>query len=243
MSVVYDRKFITHTTEIEFIKAFIAEMKSLNTGIDCSNDPDEEYTKGNPTFVFTMNNKQIFSMVRHDGISFGTDSFDITALVPGYVSTSSRIIFSPSGGATGAVMDRTWYLSYIVSNGLLLITIASSTNKSNNVTSVYISSKNNEYGAAYQVGEGYQDKEMFDLSERTFYNQSSGVSGTFLSRFTYKEVPGKIDYVKSSVYMSSNNKVFEIGSLYDCTDVTFGSTVSLQDGAYFAVGTNQLVKA
>ena len=64
----------------------------------------------------------------------------------------------------------------------------------------------------------------------------------FIPIIAYAALAGYIDYVTESGYVSAGTKVFSTPYIYDCSTVDFGSTITLSDGNYMAVGTHSLVK-
>lgn len=258
--------------EKEMYRVIKNYILGLDSRITCDNDPDDEFdvTKWGtladgyahiPKLEFSINGTHIFTILRerslcesdgsHRGARYVDCKMDAISSIP---DNYANIVFRPDGEGGGAWsvdwsenFARGVIISHIVNDSIIYIGI-SSLNADQGVRNSYNWSM--WYNLSYNVlflnsakqQSGYNKTRFYNLSDRTLYRTTDIVSGTFLSRFTYAAPPGSIDYIKSSIYMSSNEKVFENRAIYDSTTVTIGDTVSLKDGAYVAIGTHQLVK-
>lgn len=82
----------------------------------------------------------------------------------------------------------------------------------------------------------------FNPETSDIYDSTGSTVATKSSLFTYAALAGYIDYIVESGYVSSGTKVFSTPYIYDCSTVDFGSTITLSDGNYMAVGAHSLVK-
>ena len=82
----------------------------------------------------------------------------------------------------------------------------------------------------------------FNSELSSIYDSTGSVVATKSSLFTYAALAGYIDYITESGYVSAGTKIFSTPYIYDCSTVDFGSTVTLSDGNYMAVGVHSLVK-
>lgn len=249
----YTEVIVYNNTEPELMKAVISYITGLDSRITCSEDPDYEYNKAErgdsyiPAFKFYIGSKLIFTMSRDVTLNNAAQGFGI------YVKTSSQTIVSKwvadltSAKYYNVKSDRSFCIAHIISDNFILLDIHQpyeSYGQRPGITIVYTISDTSDY-VAYKTTDqnsDYNRSNIFNISSRLFYNFSEASSGTFVSRFPYKSVPGKIDYVKSCVYATAGQKQFNIRAIYDCTEVTVGDTLSLDDGRYIAVGPHQLVK-
>ena len=72
---------------------------------------------------------------------------------------------------------------------------------------------------------------------------SSGASIVSKSSiFDYAALPGYIDYIRESGYVSGGTKIFTSTDIFDCSTVELGSTITLSDGNYMAIGPHSLIK-
>ena len=250
--------------EKDFYRALIGAITELSTNITCDKDPDEEFdisTKGDsyiPEFTFKVNNVEFFKITRSSNLSTATNAFNLSVNTNVEVigNTSQSITFINGSQSIDAEKQRMCYLSYIVSSNEKLIGINIKSYLSNvSLTMLFSISSSQTHKAAKN------DENLISSFNFTDYNlwntESPYVGGRFRSRFSYSAPVGNIDYIKSSTYTEIYKgnqdiwypvtgdgaaKRFDITSMFDCTTVTPGSTVSLKDGNYYAVGTNQLVK-
>lgn len=258
-STIFGAIIEINDVEKEFWKALKTYILSLDPGITCAEDPDDEFdysTKGNDhiaTMNFKINNTQIFEIHRTSAlrdnnnqelpakISLATNA---NAGIP-ELNTDFKIAPGIYDQPQSVVTTRKIMISHIINDNFIHIalntiglngTTYGNVNYSKSGNDVFVGNKNGS-------GETYTRDMAFNLTRYTMYDLATpAYAGTFLSRFSYAAPQGNIDYIKSSIYQSNGEKVFENKAIYDCTTVIAGDTVSLKDGAYIAVGTNQLVK-
>lgn len=236
--------------EVDFMKNVIAYITDINSAITCLDDPDDEYDEGTvgtshiPTFRFSFNGKHILTISRDGALSEATSLMNVSFInngdrIASYVIT---YMYRETGWSTND--SRQFKMSYVDSPGICILNITNY-GVDHSFTVLFVESRSSSYGSYKTVYVGtstYTVSNIFNISECTLYDTSGTIQGDFISRFAYKAQPGKVDYIKSSIYINNNVKQFDITPIYDCTEVSPGSTVSLEDGAYLAVGPNQLVK-
>ena len=252
-------------TEIAFMKAVINHILSASTRFSCDEDPDDEYDsteKGSdyvPSFIIKIDGRPLIKLVRGANLSTGCLHFT------GYVYTSSSELTSGSGeinfkvtnaqsiAGVSDVLYRHFFTNILINDNIVnLCFMGGGDNGGYRVSNVWVTefASSNKVYRSNVINNSYwntpYDKYLVvtndGTTKRTFKDYASEVTGIFASRFSFASQPGKIDYIKSSVCVSGSNKVFDITSVYDCTGITIGSTVSLKDGAYLAVGPNSLIK-
>lgn len=251
MSLRYNELIESSAKEKDLVKAIIAKITGLSTYITCEEDPDDEYdesTAGSshvPEFNFKANSKAFFTIKRKAALSSTAKEFTMTIYLSETVSVTKDIPYSNDATAYSEDANRSLYISYLISNTFFGIHFKRG--NSNNFMAFFAMSAAKCFKAGKNVGNTTAD--IFDISSRSFYDTDSTDVGTFISRFSYAVTQGTLDYIKSSVYHDSSSgssdlciKIFDINSVYDCTTVTVGDTISLEDGNYLAVGTHQLVK-
>jgi hypothetical protein len=247
MSISYWNLVSSNGTEKEFMSDFIDYLTSLDSKITCSSNVNTEFSDSDlthvPTFNFSINNKLAFTLTRAAALNTDTSSYNLAC-----GSINVDISWQTSAAYTVS-QDRGFYVSYLINDNFVLLSINSSHKNwqarveqiNNNI--IYAGSSGaSAYWSAITNLDYNTRTSIYSISGRTFSPIGEDIDGTFTSRFSYACPPGAIDYIKSSVYLNSGQKQFEITSIYDCTTVSVGDTISLKDGPYLAVGTNQLVK-
>lgn len=262
MSAFYENTISITGIEKDFMSALISALTGISPAVTCTGDISQYdgATSVKPEFVININGKPTITLTRTSVLS-ANGSFNIKVDVGGNSVIASRQIKFWSGnlgsntsGARGA------YVSWIASaNGNVIFIcireyVASTGFTGNHVISTF-KINDNVYGDGFYRNKNngaISKSDMFNLSEydngvsivpyvyRNYDNAND--NGSFVSRFQYTAKPGMIDYVKSSIYVDNGTKKLECPSLFDCSNVNTGDTVSLKDGAYLAVGTHQLVK-
>lgn len=257
-NIVGYKVFVTNSgTEKEFMTDFISTVTGLSDKITCSGSVDQydsSDTSIKPEFVFSIHGKPTLTMQRANTLANTNNVFNVSLYVGNNsISTNQQCPYSGSASAASANSTRTFALSWITSGDFILLALMSVENYGyKHHVIVSIKSGNNVYGDGYFYNwNAYlPTTTIFNIKQKpithtplfNFYNYDIGDNGIFTSRFAFSSKPGTIDYIKSSPYIDNGYKKFDITSVYDCTTVTIGDTVSLKDGAYLAVGTNQLVK-
>lgn len=246
-SCKYNYEIISSGNEKSFYSNVIAYITGLSDDITCSGSIDQFDSSDltiKPTFVFSINEKEFLTIQRIAALNSNTNGMNVTFKV-GSALTATYNIITGSDAAASTSQMRHIFVSHIISGSFLLMYIDQGNVQYgawNSVYFVYIGSLDNSYGYCSTPERRQAKNSIFNISALNFYNFNGGTGGAFVSRFNYTSKPGTIDYIKSSIYCSSSERSFETTSIYDCTTVNIGDTVSLNDGAYLAVGTNQLVK-
>lgn len=256
-NLVFNAVIQSSEEEGKLLKNVVSYITSIDDRITCEDDADYEYDKtarGSsyiPNFDFYIGEDLVFRITRPTDLGGTANGFKLSFMDRDGVTTSNQtkeIKFCQYAQFPGTSYERTCYISYIVNQVFILVNIHSieDSNVYDAMSIMHASSGNNLYDS-YKIMEDIaastlSQADVFDVSNCTFYNIDENINGQFLSRFTYKTQPGKVDYVKSSIYINQGAKQFDLASIYDCTEVSPGSTVSLKDGAYFAIGPHQLVK-
>ena len=256
--------FKTYVNAIGVEKAFYAALKTYITGLDtritCANDPDTEFdisTKGDdyvPKLEFSINNSHAFTIYRNNPLGTNTAGFNVKMDISASIPENTKFLYqSPTMTSPRPYtesIERGTYISHIIDDNFIYISFIQAIFSEYVPDEVFImvhSFSSDSTFVTSAAGEKryvrYTKPEIFNISGYTFYDKAGVLApGTFLSRFTYAAPAGQIDYIKSCIYQSSGEKVFENRAIYDSTTVTVGDTVSLKDGSYVAVGAHQLVK-
>ena len=256
MPATFGYEVISNSVENDFMSYLVNYITGLDERITCSNNVETEYDSSDlthiPTFNFLIDNEIAFSLtraVRKNSVSgvqapLSSDSTGFLASVGNLSVYMACYYLDPISYTTSA--NRKFAVSSIINNNFILLSINGIEYRwghynTDNTNIVYAKTSTKKYASTY-TDVTFAKNNIFDVSARTFSPIGENIDGTFTSRFSYACPPGTIDYIKSSVYLNGGQKQFEITPIYDCATVAVGDTVSLKDGPYFAVGTNQLVK-
>lgn len=252
MATRYLDSIVVTGTEKDFMTNVINYITGIDSKITCSSNVDTEYDSSDlthvPTFNFLIDGELAFTIARKYALNTNAREF--------IVSCENNSFACGIGGESRSYSTngkRTVSFSYINNDNFVLLTMHSmyenhSSGTSNNYFSIiYVKNSAKSYYSTLAVinGPAISKSVVFDISSRTFteISDSSSISGIFISRFSYKAQPGKIDYIKDSIYVANGSKAFDLTSVYDCSELSsVGDPVSLNDGVYIAVGPHQLVK-
>ena len=254
--------------EADAYKVIKNYILSLDARFTCAEDPDEEFDAAImggdhiPVMNFKVSGHQLFKLYRpqpllDDGAEVGISqicfSMDGYADVPSSTGTIHFMSSSYNDWRDSKTQSTDWgrglVISHIINENFIYLSFTCIPDengifrRNQNRSIIYVISD----GVVYVNSRGnlnpYDRSTVFNVSDMSIYSSAApGMAGSFVSRFTYACPPGIIDYIKSSAYMSNGERIFTLDPLYDCTTVTTGDTVALEDGAYVAVGTHQLVK-
>jgi hypothetical protein len=83
---------------------------------------------------------------------------------------------------------------------------------------------------------------FFDISNLTFedLDDSARIAHTYTNMFPYEAIAGTIDFLAQSYFVNNGTRKFQSNLLRECSIVTLGSTASLPDGNYIALGAHCL---
>lgn len=250
MATRYLDSVIATGTEKDFMAAVINYITGIDSKITCSSNVETEYDSSDlthiPTFNFSIDGELAFTITRGYALNTNVREFIMSCKNDSYTCSIGGSVRSYTKNG-----KRTVNFSYINNDNFVLLTIHGIF-ENYNISGDYFSivyaknSAKSYYSTLSTYGSSSLAKSViFNISSRTFTEIGDGhaISGVFLSRFSYKAQPGKIDYIKDSIYVVGGSKVFDLTSIYDCTELqSVGDVVSLEDGAYLAVGPHQLVK-
>ena len=253
----YDFHFQVNGTEKQFFQGLADFLHTLDPKIVCTSDLDVEFSDSDLTHVpqidFVIDGKLPFYFRRTDIRGYGYDS-NLTIGTSKYKAvcknTGVNLDYYDNAATLHYtdVANRWWFISALVGENFTYFSINTTQRGGDNQP------MNDNLSIAYCYGEDAcyyayntninrrQASTMFNLSGRTFKRTDDLLYGGFTSRFSYAAQPGKIDYVKSSVYTTNGTRLFTTNSIYDCTTVNVCDTVSLSDGVCYAIGPHQLVK-
>ena len=252
----------TTETEVAFMQRYIGALCALDDRLVCNTTVDAEYdmsdTSHVPTFDFTIAEHLTFRIQR--AADLATGCFGYIFAVPGtsYSVTSYVNGGNPQLATPLSIYNRQINFAYIIADNLISIGLAGSMQySSSNLNVVYIKDGDSYYTSIrtdvlWASNSVWRKNDIFNICNpysssgqpvaRQYTKNGDTTPLTFVSRFQYASAPGKIDYVKNCVFQNNDTKLFNVTTVYDCTTVPVGECVSLDDGAYLAVGPHQLVR-
>ena len=105
---------------------------------------------------------------------------------------------------------------------------------SGGITIIKFKDSNNAWHYGGYAGSNPELASITDMSGASVFSKTS--------IFSYSALAGYIDYIRESGYVSGGVKGFSSTDIYDCSTVSLGSTITLSDGNYMAIGAHSLVK-
>ena len=235
-------------TEIEFIQAFIDVFCNLGTGITC------EDTNGAPTtaalqyadltsastatFVFNVGNNIKLRFYRNYDNSANCVRYRFC--IDGS-SDSNFIDCSSTSYAALTVATRAFFITTIKSDNFFAMWAASYSASS-------IPGSGSSLPCIMRIldsGENYVmiNPKTNNTAFRNSFTSNNNISVSYKQLFNYTTGAGNIDYIDHTVFTSSNTKVFDFPEIYSCSNLTFGTSISLPNNRNFwAIDTNAMIE-
>ena len=232
-------------TEIEFIQAFIDMFCSLGSNITC------EDTNGDPTtaalqyadltsastatFIFNMGNNIKLRFWRN------ADNSQTVARYRFSINGSSDSFYIDSMYSAQAILTvttRAFFITTVKSDNFFAIWVAgySQTSIPSNIPCIMRILNNNENYVMINPKTG-------NTALRNTFTSNNSVSVNYKQLFRYTTSAGNIDYLDHTVFASGSTKVFDFPEIYSCSNLTFGTSISLPNGRNFwAIDTNAMVE-
>ncbi len=243
----YFEKISSSENEIVFANLWYNFILNIDPRITCDTTVSAEYTNPDtthvPTFNFSINGKFTIQIKRNANLA----NYSLAYTVSCGTFSDSEIYYSTAWHNGGVYQNlyRELNIAALATDDFILIAIGGLSGTSyinDGIDAVWFTANDKNYTNITFRRTAFTEAVIFNISSKIFTETETSAQGTFTSRFPYKAVTGRIDYIKSSVYTNNGVRVFDNPSLFDCTTVSVGATVPLAEGEYYAVGTNQLIK-
>ncbi len=239
-----EKSISIYSTELDFLKAFIAAIKASVAGnritCDCTDSDLEtqfETETNTPTFTLSVDGIYTITFTRDDVLTANRALYKVTSSAfTGYISLDfSDTRYLPDDKAT-----RTWKFSVMANSEDIYLKIASYDANLNSPNRKWLSIKNNTISAC-AVGTG----------------STNIMSGDFVSTGgqIYKKVDRlpytynasdltKIEVINSKTFVenSTTNRAFETSKIIDSTTVTADQVISINSTKYYALDSNTLME-
>lgn len=232
-------------TEIEFIKAFVAELTAHND-ITCDTDIDEQFASesNTPEIVLNVGDTGQIIMTRESTLTNSAFGYYISGKIGNYVFDNSvRIIFDWSSQSSSSVTNRTWKYT-VADNGNAIFVAIYKLNADLSLSSMdcfsYLLCKTTNFNIATAYNNKISERHIDNLSFAT--DEEISRSLTVKNRMTYNMPLGEIEIVKNKPFFSGESKAFNFDGLYDCSNVNADTVIAVESTNYYALDVCTLIK-
>ena len=133
--------------------------------------------------------------------------------------------------------------AYIDNDCIMIYCYTKIRNSWNGTQVMHIKTSNNKYLVGYyRKTDSANDYNFFNISNLTFedLDDTARITYTYTNMFPYTAIAGTIDFLAQSYFVNNGVRKFQSNLLRECSTVTLGSTASLPDGNYIALGAHCL---
>lgn len=238
-----EKSISIYSTELDFLKAFIAAIKASVAGnritCDCTDsDLAEQFeTETNtPTFTLSVDGIYTITFRRYYDLRSSCKAYDVTS------STFANygLDFSGSGYGRDDKVTRTWKFVVVANSESVYLKLAAYNAILSSPNKKWLSIKNNTI-SAYAVG-----ADSTSIMSSNFVSTGGQIyRGINRLPYTYNAADlTKLEVIKSKVFVenSTTNRAFETSKIIDSTTVTADQIISIDSTKYYALDSNTLME-
>lgn len=241
----YVNKIISiNGTEKDFIKAFANELTSADSRITCETDIDAEFANEDSshiiTVIFDVNNCYKIKLIRAVAINMATSQYNIQTVINNVDKSSTGLLFLGLTKFVADIVTRTFNFM-LISNDNTVVMLFSDYNQS--LPNAYKYNLMSYHEQNFNIV-AYSNSINTIASKSEFIRTDKNHQGETYkttNRLLYSR-DENVEIIESKPLMQNNNAVYDMKSVYDCSNVLAGSILSFGDNRYFSIDTNTLIK-
>lgn len=241
----YVNKIISiNGTEKDFIKAFANELTSADSRITCETDIDAEFANEDSshiiTVIFDVNNCYKIKLIRAVAINRATSQYNIQTVINNVDKSSTGLLFLGLTKFVADIVTRTFNFM-LISNDNTVVMLFSDYNQS--LPNAYKYNLMSYHEQNFNIV-AYSNSINTIASKSEFIRTDKNHQGETYkttNRLLYSR-DENVEIIESKPLMQNNNAVYDMKSVYDCSNVLAGSILSFGDNRYFSIDTNTLIK-
>ena len=231
-------------TEKDFIKAFANELTSADSRITCETDIDAEFANEDSshiiTVIFDVNNCYKIKLIRAVAINRATSQYNIQTVINNVDKSSTGLLFLGLTKFVADIVTRTFNFM-LISNDNTVVMLFSDYNQS--LPNAYKYNLMSYHEQNFNIV-AYSNSINTIASKSEFIRTDKNHQGETYkttNRLLYSR-DENVEIIESKPLMQNNNAVYDMKSVYDCSNVLAGSILSFGDNRYFSIDTNTLIK-
>ena len=231
-------------TEKDFIKAFANELTSADSRITCETDIDAEFANEDSshiiTIIFDVNNCYKIKLIRAVAINRATYQYNIQTVINNVDKSSAVLFFSSATKFVTDIATRTFNFM-LISNDNTVVMLFGDYNKvlptSNNSSLMSYHEQNFNIVA-------YSNSVDMIASNSEFIRTDENHKGEIykkINRLLYSR-DEDVEIIESIPLVQNNIAVHDMKNVYDCSNVTAGNILLIDNNRFFAIGSKTLIK-
>ena len=231
-------------TEKDFIKAFANELTSADSRITCETDIDAEFANEDSshiiTIIFDVSNRYKIKLIRAVAINRATYQYNIQTVVNNVDKSSANLYFLGTTKPVTDIATRTFNFM-LISNDSTVVMLFGDYNQS--LPNVYKYNLMSYHEQDFNVI-AYSNSINTIASKSEFIRTDENHKGEIYkitNRLLYSR-DEDVEIIESKPLVQNNVAVYDMKSVYDCSNVLAGNILSFEDNRYFSIDTNTLIK-
>ena len=231
-------------TEIDFIKAIANELTSADSRITCETDIDAEFANEDSshiiTIIFDVSNCYKIKLIRAVAINKATYQYNIQTVVNNVDKSSANLYFLGTTKPVTDIATRTFNFM-LISNDSTVVMLFGDYNQS--LPNVYKYNLMSYHEQDFNVI-AYSNSINTIASKSEFIRTDENHQGEtykITNRLSYSR-DEDVEIIESKPLIQNNVAVHDMKNVYDCSNVTAGSILIIDNNRFFAVDSNTLIK-
>ena len=231
-------------TEKDFIKAFANELTSADSRITCETDIDAEFANEDSshiiTIIFDVSNCYKIKLIRAVAINRATYQYNIQTVINNVDKSSANLYFLGTTKPVTDIATRTFNFM-LISNDNTVVMLFGDYNKvlptSNNSSLMSYHEQNFNIVA-------YSNSVDMIASNSEFIRTDENHKGEIykkINRLLYSR-DEDVEIIESKPLVQNNIAVHDMKNVYDCSNVTAGNILLIDNNRFFAIGSKTLIK-
>lgn len=237
----YQKKTVScFSTELNFIKAFIAAVTEADDRIICPTENlDSQFDSGDnqPEFELTIDNCCTLRFVRSSTLATGENYYQVTDNLNR--TGPVFLIYQSSTSQADAATLRTWRFKVVANDGILRLDLGSyDADMKNPDLSVVTVACREAHGSAVSCRNNNTAKTPPAINEAFTMTDSSVIKKADRLPYHYDmEDPSMLEIIKNKVFTVPENeeRVFTAETLYDSSLIASDSILSLSGKTYYSL--------
>lgn len=235
----------TNSTELEFMKAFINTLTTVDERIICESDETtiQKFITNNGTPMYIkINNSCKIKIIRKDGYNgYTSNTYEFTIIINNNGYNTTTLKFNNNVYSYDAIATRTLNFSVVSNDNAIFISIGEWNNYSIPDQKIFILSVDCDNFTAVGVSNSFSSLNTLYCTDLVNTNQTIKL----INRLAYQDGGNDItNTIDSKVFVdaSSNTYFDELPKgLMDCSYMTSPSVISTNSGKFFTLNNYTLI--
>ena len=235
-------------TDKDFIKAVVDELTSADSRIVCETDIDAEFANEDAshkvTVIFDINGCYKLRFVR-EAKSQSVNYWYMEQVINDIVTNGTKVYYSNSVYNIDDVATRTWKMIFVSNdNAIAMIFGSYNSDMKNSYSYNVFSYHENGFNVVSLIpNEPAASKSALSAELlRTDESNKNEVYKISVNRLNYSRGE-EVEIIGSKVLFKSDIAEHDMKNVCDCSNVTAGNALLIDNNKYFSINSNTLIKA